>query len=952
MTSRILVRYGLVVSALLGSLVPGYSQQVFERHPDGISVKIKNGKSGGSRLVRLEVKGEKIIHVIACPDDKLPSPINLMTIPLKSDVKWSVTESEGKIQLKTPALLAELDETNGSLAFKDLSGNSLLEERSSRGRSFERSTYSGEVSYKVKQVFESPANEALYGLGQHQDDIMNYKGEHVELFQYNTKVAIPFMLSSRNYGLLWNNYSYTCFGDVRELQPLSTLKLFSEKGEEGWLTATYGSRSDKAVKAIVKAESEIDYSSLKDQHKFPAGFNLSDGRVVWSGKIASGESGSHSFDLKYAGYIKVWIDGKLLADKWRQAWNPGSAVFRHSFEKNKKYDIQIEWLPDGSESYLSLRCLTPVPAEDNSTFAFESQSADAIDYYFMAGENADEVISGYRTVTGKAVMLPKWAMGFWQSRERYKTQEELINTVREYRARKIPLDNIVQDWSYWKENEWGSQQFDKSRFPDPAGMIAELHKKYNTNFVISVWPKFYEGIAEYNEMYKQGWLYKRNIADQRRDWIGKGYTSTFYDALNPQARAGFWNLLNKNLYTLGVDGWWMDAAEPDVHSNLDMATRQSLMSPNYLGSGVKYFNAFPLGNAMGIYEGQRKVNDNKRPLLLTRSAYGGQQRYATIVWSGDIASRWEDMRSQISAGINFSMSGIPYWSMDAGGFSVERRYEKPDEADLAEWRELNARWFQFAAFVPVFRSHGQYPYREIYNIAPEEHPAYESMLYYNKLRYRLMPYIYSLAGMAYHHDYTIMRGLPMDFPADNSVLNIGDEYMFGPSLLIAPVYTYKALSRQVYLPAGSSWYDLYSGKMYPGGQAINAMAPYERTPVFVRAGSLLPVGPEMQHTTEKAQDPLTLYVYTGQDGGFTLYDDQGVNNDYEKGAFTEIPLKYHEQSGTLTLGKRKGSFKGMMPVRTFNIVWISKSSALGIDQSNQNNQIIKYHGDEITITKN
>lgn len=951
MIKRILPLVLVVTLGYTSSPFTALCQSTFEKNKDGITMHFPHAASEDARTIKLSVKGDRIIQVQASPTNEIIQSKELMTIPMHSTANWNVQEKDGVVAINTSALVVEVQKATGAITFKDEKGKVLLAERRLKGRSFKTVDYSGEQDYQISQVFESPEDEALYGLGQHQDDIINYKNQHVELFQYNTKVSIPLLVSNKNYGILWDNYSYTKVGDTRNTQPLSALRLFSEKGEQGWLTAKYGSKTNETAPAIVKAESAIDYSFLKDQHKFPKDYNLADGKVIWTGAIASDQRGSHSFDIKYAGYIKIWIDGKLLTEKWRQAWNPGSAVIAIDMEQNKKYPIRIEWLPDGSESYLSVRCLSPIPESNKNTYAFESQAADAINYYFIAGKNADEVISGYRTITGKAVMLPKWAMGFWQSRERYKTQEELLSAAKELRDRKIPMDVIVQDWSYWKENEWGSQQFDPARFPNPKEMISTLHKKYDARLVISAWPKFYEGIPEYNYMNEHGWLYRRNIADQRKDWIGKGYISTFYDALNPDARKGFWNLLNKNLYSLGMDGWWMDAAEPDVHSNLDMETRQELMSPNYLGSGVKYFNAFPLGNAKGIYEGQMQTNPNARPLLLTRSAYAGQQRYATIVWSGDIASRWEDMKTQISAGVNFSLSGIPYWSMDAGGFSVERRYEKPNETDLKEWRELNTRWFQFATFIPVFRAHGQYPFREIYNIAPEGTETYNSILYYNKLRYKLMPYIYSLAGKAYHKDYTIMRGLMMDFGQDAKVLNIGDQYMFGNAFLINPVYTYGATSRTIYLPSTCNWYDLYSGKQYTGGQSITAEASYERMPVFVKEGSIVPTGPDMLFTMEKKTDPTTLFVYTGKDATFSLYEDEGLNNDYMKGVFSEIPLSYNEASQTLQIGKRKGTYKGMLSSRSFKIVWISATHPNGIDTNQQNIQTIKYQGNEVTIKK-
>ena len=336
--------------------------------------------------------------------------------------------------------------------------------------------------------------------------------------------------------------------------------------------------------------------------------------------------------------------------------------------------------------------------------------------------------------------------------------------------------------------------------------------------------------------------------------------------------------MKDHLYTLGIDAWWMDASEPNVRDCTDLPYRKALCGPTALGSSTEFFNAYALMNAEAIYNGQRDENNNKRVFLLTRSGFAGLQRYSTATWSGDIATRWEDMKAQIPAGINFSMSGIPYWTMDNGGFCVEKRYENAPEgsADRDEWRELNARWHQFGVFVPLFRTHGQFPYRELWNIAPETHPAYKTMLYYTQLRYRLMPYIYSLAGKSYFDDYTIMRGLIMDFGTDKNVVNMGDQYMFGNALMICPVYEYKARTREVYFPANTGWYNLQNGKFVAGGQKLTVAAPYDQMPVYVAAGSIIPMGKVIQNTTQ-AQNDLTIYVYAGKNGSFTLYEDENVN---------------------------------------------------------------------------
>jgi alpha-D-xyloside xylohydrolase len=351
----------------------------------------------------------------------------------------------------------------------------------------------------------------------------------------------------------------------------------------------------------------------------------------------------------------------------------------------------------------------------------------------------------------------------------------------------------------------------------------------------------------------------------------------------------------------------------------------------------------------GVYEGQLRSDSSRRVFILTRSAFAGLQRYSAAVWSGDVAARWYDLKTQISSGLNFCLSGIPYWTTDIGGFAVESRYEHPSDSDRDEWRELTTRWFQFGTFCPLLRVHGQFPYREMFNVAPENHPAYQSMLMYDKLRYRLLPYIYSLAGMVTQDDYTIMRPLVMDFGSDAKVLNIGDQYMFGPALLVNPVTEYKARTRSVYLPAGNGWYDFRSGDYFEGGQTIRADAPYSVIPLFVKAGSLIPCGPEIQYTTEKQADTLRLFVYTGADGNFNLYEDENINNNYKKGEFSIIPIQYQEKERTLTIGKRQGTFPGMLYDRTIEIVRIGKEKPIPLEFASKPDIIFHYDGYQHTI---
>ena len=582
-----------------------------------------------------------------------------------------------------------------------------------------------------------------------------------------------------------------------------------------------------------------------------------------------------------------------------------------------------------------------------------------MDYYFIAGQNLDEVISGYRTLTGKASLYPKWTLGFWQSRERYQSSKDIEDNMKKFRDLHIPVDNIVQDWNYWKLDSWGSHEFEAARYPNPQAMLDSVHAM-NGRFMISVWPKFYDTVKNYKELDNRGWMYHQAIKDDIHDWLG--FRGSFYDAYSDGARKMFWRQMDENLYTkykFGIDAWWMDASEPNVRDCTPMWYRKALSGPTALGTSTEYFNAYSIVNADAIYNGQRSVNPNQRVFLLTRSGFAGEQRYSTATWSGDIATRWEDMRAQMTAGLNYSMAGLPFWGMDQGGFCVENRYVAAQQefdktgkenADLKEWRELQARWNQFGCFVPLYRTHGQWPTREVWNIAPADHPAYKTIVAYDKLRYRLMPYLYSMAGMVHFKDYTMMRGLVMDFNGDDNVYDIKDQWMFGPALMACPVGEYQKYSRNVYLPKQKGWYDFYTGKHYAGGQTIVADAPFDKIPVFVPEGSILPVGPEMEWSDQKKAELIDLYVYAGKDGSYTLYEDEGTNYNYEKGKYAMIDFKYNDAQKTITIAACKGAFDGMLQKRRFNIVLVSDNNQQGISLAKApKGKMVKYAGKAVTV---
>ena len=919
-------------------------------------------EAGPEKAVRLQVYGDSIIRVTATPTADLDLPPSFVVTAVPQAKAFAVTEANGHVTLATEKVRATVDLSNGNVSFTDAGGQVDLAETAPA--SFAPVTVEGKKYFATRQQFNRGTDEGLFGLGQHQNGQMNYNGEDVLLFQHNIDVPIPFLLSTRNYGILWDNNSISRFGNPKPYgyagDGSDGLRVTDAQGRPGWTAKYYlGSRL-----AVTRIEPTVNYQYIRDQAKWPAeakaqtvagttgqntaGVAVQTQRVVWTGRVTPNASGLHRFQLYSSSYAKVFVDGKQVLERWRQNWNP----FYHNFDvpmtAGRPADVRIEWEPNAG--YIALLHSDPLPEPDRHSISFASDAGNAIDYYYVGGADMDEVIAGYRQLTGKAVMMPKWAYGFWQSRQRYNTQAEVVDVVEQYRKRGLPLDNIVQDWFYWRENDWGSHEFDPARFPDPKGMIDRIHQ-LGARFMISVWPKLYPTTQNYKELQRIGATYDRNIESGDKDWVGPGYLSTFYDPYNPKAREIYWRQMKERLAVLGVDAWWMDATEPDMHSNLSIEERAYRMGPTAVGPGAAVFNSYPLVHAEGVYKGWLEFKPDVRPFILTRAGFPGLQRTGSAVWSGDIASRWDNLREQISGGVNFSMSGIPNWTHDIGGFASEDRYVKGDPRHLAEWRELNLRWFQFGAFSPLFRSHGESPKREIYEIAPAGSAMYRSMEWYDKLRYRLMPYIYTLAGDTFHRDGTIMRGLVMDFPSDRKAWDVDDQYLFGPAFLVAPVTEFKARTRNVYLPAGTGWYDFYTGRMETGGKTIRADAPYERMPLFVRAGSIIPTGPAMQYTAEKPADPVTLHVYTGADGSFSLYEDDGVSRQYLNGAFARIPMRYDERTGTLTIGAREGGFPGMLQSRTFNIRWVTPKRARGFEADAKPDTTVTYTGTQQRIVR-
>lgn len=756
--------------------------------------------------VEITLFSPQIVQVSKTLPDVNLFKTSLTVIKTPENFKFDVNGNAGFVTITTSKLVISVDLKTALVSFSDAKNNMLVKEDVTNlmftpARDLDRNTFS------VRQLFRLSAGEGIYGLGQDQKGVMNYRNHEVNLRQSNMYVANPFLLSTRGYGILWDNYSASVFRDSK--------------------------------------------------------------------------------------------NGAL----------------------------------------------------------FESALGDCIDYYFVYGPTSDEVIRNYRDLTGQAPMFGKWAFGFWQCRERYSSQEEIVGIVKKFRILNIPLDNIVQDWRYWGETEnWNSTEFGNPLFPDPKGMIDSIHL-LNAHVMISVWPSFGMNTSIYKELKNNRMLFDFTT------WPPEGGVRV-YDPFNPAARDIYWKYINKNIFTLGMDAWWLDATEPEQGDRQEKIDS----SKTYLGSFKQFRNAFPLMTNRGVYENQRKISSDKRVFILTRSAFTGQQRYASAVWSGDIDGNWDVFRKQISGGLNFCMSGMPYWTTDIGGFFVRNELYPNGVKDPA-YQELYVRWFQFGTFCPLFRAHGTSTPREIFNFGSKGYWAYDVQEKFIHLRYRLLPYIYSLSHKVTTDGYTLMRGLPMDYPDNPNVLSINNQYMFGPAFLVCPVteplYTKESEDKTIhkvadfsiiqntlnYLPESDEWFDFWTGEKIQGGKMLNRPAPVDIMPLYVKAGSVVPMGPVMQYASEKPVDPLELRIYTGKDASFDLYEDENDNYNYEKGCFAIIPIKWNEKKQTLTLEKRKGSFPGMSLERTFNIVFVSTDHGTGIDNEKQPDKIIHYSGENMLLKK-
>jgi alpha-D-xyloside xylohydrolase len=747
-----------------------------QQQSDGVTFSMKTG------TLRLQVCSPSIIHVLYSPAPTFPpsKPDHVIIKSTWPGTDFTLHSNDDEVTLTTSRLKIVITRKDGAITYRDRDGKQLVQETTRRLIPVK---VNGEDTYHAESFVNIyGSHEGLYGLGQHQAGVWNYRGESVDISQDNSNISVPLLVSSNGYGIFWNNDSRSRFNN------------------------------------------------------------------------------------RFANHL-----------------------------------------------YIS------------------SEVADVIDYYFLYGPELDKVIAAYRELTGQAPLFGKWAYGFWQCKNRYKSQDEILGVARKYRELHIPADNIVQDWFWW--NRKGEFVFNKN-YPDPKGMVDDMHR-LNFHLMISIWPFFEPGSANYDYIEKRGWF-----IDKFKFAKPPYHTDAMavYDATNPEARKFYWDQVNKGLFQIGLDAWWMDTTEPETEGqeeNIQLGHKLAM------GSGDRYVNLYPLLDTGAVYEGQRAASDQKRVFILSRSAFAGSQRDAVTAWSGDINSDWLSFRRQIPAGLNFVLSGIPYWTTDIGGFV----FGSPTDP---AFRELFIRWFQYGTFNPVLRVHGtrKPDENELWSYGPD---AQKILVSFDRLRYRLLPYIYSLAWKTTNDAYTPMRPLVLDFRNDVRAQNTGDEFMYGPAFLVSPVTEPGANHRQVYLPE-AKWYDFWSGATVAGGREVTADAPLDRLPLYIRAGSILPMGPQVEWSTEKPADPIELRIYRGADGEFTLYEDENENYNYEKGIHATIALHWDDARQTLIIGNREGQFPGMLARRTFRIVFVRDNHGAGIGPSDSADKVVEYTGKQITVS--
>jgi alpha-D-xyloside xylohydrolase len=850
---------------------------------------VKKYEKLNDRIVVTLDKGE--IHVIPLTENTVRIQYGLevktqlpeLVFVEKADTPdFRITESDKSLEISTSQITVVVDKQSGALSYLNDEGREFLSEIPG-SRVFKGSTVQGEPTYIAGQSFHSPPDEYLFGAGQFQNGYLNIKGLPRRLTQVNSQISVPFIMSSKGYGLLWHNYGLTDFNpadNVLELKPAES----SAEVTTVLVTTTEGTKTETRREGIFNGVLEI-----KEKGQYAIMLDI--GREM-------------------ARRWQLSIDGKDVINL-KNYWLPPTTSALVQLEAGK-HDIQVIGEKNDTATVYYRK------VEDETTF--RSPVSDILDYVVFAG-NADEVISSYRNLSGQAPLMPLWSLGYIHCRERFKTQDELLENAREFRKRNLPLDLIVQDWQYWGKYGWNTMRFDEDIYPDPAKMVNQLHSM-NMRLMISVWSKI-DKESELGQKFKEKDFYIPNT-----DWI---------DFFNPNAAQFYWtNFSNKLLKPYQIDAWWQDATEPENDDLVGRKINRGTMP------GERLRNVYPLYVTKTIYEGLRKDDPDRRVFILTRSGFSGQQRYAAAVWTGDVGNDWETLRRQVTAGLNYSITGMPWWTFDAGGFFRPGAGQYTDPA----FHERFIRWFQFATFSPLQRVHGYQTDTEFWRFG--EKVETEALRYLN-LRYRLLPYIYSQAADITFNNGTLMRPLVMDFARDPKALEQNYEYMFGPSFLVAPVLEQATKQWDVYLPENQSgWINFWTGEHFDGGQTIKTEASLPTIPLFVKSGSIIPMGKFMQYSNEKEADTLEIRVYAGENAEFQLYEDEGTNYNYEDGAFSIIPFEWDEQAQTLTIDKRQGKFKGMLKKRVFKIVRVKESVGTGI-KMDDSYLSVEYNGKKVVI---
>ena len=934
---------------LLAVFLVSCNKPHFKKNKDEVKISLNKSKTGGIKNLKLKVVSKNIIQVVASATDNFSTRESLVVIDQKEKyTDFHVKQKADIVTISTSNVSAKVNVNDATINFFDKDNNPILKEKKQK---VYHVTTPLDDYYNIEQQFSLTETESLHGLGQNNNGIMNYRGHKELLIQTNHNAVSPFILSTNGYAILWDNYSETQFDNET----------------------------------------------------------------------------------------------------------------------------------------------------DRNTMVIRSEVADEINYYFIHGKNNDDIVAGYRKLTGHAPLYGKWAYGYWQSKERYESQEQILAAAKGYRDRKIPIDNIVQDWEYWGENGWNAMVFDKKHFPNPDKMIQEIHD-LNYHYMITIWPGSDKKTDIYKELKAAGHEYDDILADG-------GFIC---DMHSDEAGDIFWSHMKKNLFDKGVDAWWLDGTEPAVSNEFyPYCVKHELINngiKNDLGTYRRYLNTFSLKESGHIYRNQRNVTDQKRVFMMSRSGFAGQQRNAAATWSGDINSTWEVLQNQVPAGLNFTMSGTPYWTSDIGGFFAEEFCPDGCSEDVIDegYKELYVRWFQYGAFCPLFRSHGTFYPREVWQFGEPGSWPYESLLRAVNLRYRLMPYIYSNAWRITNEGYTLMRGLPFVFPNDEKTHAVTDQFMFGDAFLVNPmlesvfgkkikpepiptenlinaenqsglltitevknqdieeggfkvitdidpapggewkewegcfamgskritgqiltkeagvynlylnkfsgdvilspfnekwhveevetgkkipidnlnfkantkykiVIEYSAEGefnelawitpnqrtnapdnepfRNVYLPKDNTWFNFWTGETVEGGQEITVDGQIDKIPLFVKAGSIVPMGPFIQYSDEKPADPIDLRIYTGADGEFELYEDENDTYNYEKGIYSTIKFEWNDSKQKLTIEKREGEFPGMLLERTFRITWVAPNHGIGVGINEQPDVVVTYTGEKIDIIK-